>query len=646
MPRTKKGPKSPKKDNERQVLTPKRLMAKARAMAGNAVDESAALSTIESTDKTFDELGAVEPPYDPESLLTYNELTPHVSPCLDSLSQNIEGHGYLLLPLEGWMANLDSDEATEAIRQAIEIERWVAAEEAALAESNAEKQDEDMEGEEPMDEPAPPGEGDDEVEDVVTDEEVEAAREEIRLQMTREAYLADAWFRNCCSEMSFVRLRRIVRHDIEAHGWGTIERKRDCYGRLKRLAYVPGYTVRPLKSEGEAVYVLEPDPVTPLSKDREIQVARRFRIYVQVVSGKKVYFKSPGDPRVVSRTTGKTYETIDDMRRPKDAEPPGEGKEAEPANELMWHALHDPRTPCPPPRWIGNLLAVLGVREADETTYFYLNGNAIPPAIMFVSGGRLLQDSKDRIESRMDAEFRGAENSHKILVIEAVPSGSKTHDRTMVPEIKFESLRDAQLSDATFTQYDERSSERIGASFRLPPILRGYTPRNLNRATAMASLTFAEEQVFQPARDDIDWMINKFILPEIGVKYHTFRSNSPPTRSVEDISELVKATAPQGGILPYEIRGLVGDALNTPLAKVDEDWAKVPMAMTLAGMGGGGSPAEMGEGGELTEAAKRLADLEARVAAIITEELRASGHEMDVRARFVDPANLEEDDDQ
>jgi len=547
------------------------------------------------------------------------------------------------------MEDLDSDEATEAIRDALQIERWVDEEEAALEAGTQEKQEE---GDEPIEEPEPEGEPEgpgeegtpvDEDEDgEITEEEIAEVKEDLATKLRREQFLFEAFFKNCCSTMSFTKLRRITRGDIEGNGWGAWEMLRDGFGRLKRLNYIPGYTVRPLKNEGELVEVTEPDPVTPLSEGREVMVQRRFTRFVQIVGDKKVFFKSPKDPRVISRTTGKVYTTVAEMRRPKDKG--GEGPEAKEANELIYISLHDARTPCPPPRWIGNLLAVLGVREADESNYFYLDSNAIPPGILFVAGGKVSRDMKDRLEQRMTAELSGAKNNHKILVVEATPMKLKGEDRTLLPSMQYESLRDSQQNDATFTTFDERSADRIGASFRLPPMLRGYTPKNLNRATAMAALSFAESQVFEPEREDIDWVVNHHILPEIGVTLYRFRSNSPPTRSPEEIAELIKVAAPHGGLLPYEIRGLLSDALNRTLTKVEEEWSRWPMPMTLAGIGEGGSVMPGGEEGEPESMAMVVRNLEAlrqRVEAILTQELREAGMDMDVKTSWLDASDLE-----
>jgi len=610
------------------------ILAKASVMTGREVNESSAIAALDTRRDMYGDSGAVEPPYDPESLLNYIELTPHLAPNIASYQTNIEGYGYQAVVKVPWMEDLDSEEATEAIRNALQIERYVDQEEAILA--AAEKAEDDA-----------PVDVDDGGE--VTDEEVDEVRKKLAIGLRREEYFFNAFFDTCCSTMSFIKLRRITRFDIEGNGWGAWEMLEDGYGRLKRLNYIPGYTVRPMRDEGELVETTEDDPITPLSEGREIPVHRRFRRYVQIVGDRKSYYKSPNDPRVISATTGKIYKSVEEMRKPKDDG--GEGKNAREANELIYIPLHDPRTPCPPPRWIGNLLAVLGVREADETNYFYLDSSAIPPGILFVGGGKVPRDMKDRLEQRMTQEFGGSENRHKILVVEAHPMKQKGEERTLMPTMEFESLRGAQQSDATFTNYDERSADRIGASFRLPPMLRGYTPKNLNRATAIAALSFAEEQVFEPEREDIDWIINKYILPRIGVTLHTFRSNSPPTRSPEEIAELIKVAAPNGGLLPYEIRSLLGDALNRGLAKVEEEWARWPMPMTLAGISDGGqvTPEEGDEEAVLSmgQVTNQLDQLTKRVEAILTDELRQAGFDLDleVSARNIDELPVEGDDE-
>jgi capsid portal protein len=661
-------------------------MAKARVLAGSEVDERQALDVIDDQQIGWGDMGAVEAPYDPESLLAYIELTPHLTPNLDAYAQNIEGYGFHSEPVEPWMKDLDGEEATKAIRDAIVIEQWVTSEEEHLGEgddyeTNPEAKALDRRkldrrrrgcrkadgvdtltpqvtpspavptapgdtGGRPTDDQSPgmpeetPSQTAGDIGVEISDVEVNERREEIRQRLQREQYLFDAWFRNCVSDSSFVQLRRKFRWDIEAHGWGCVEMIRDAYGRLKRLAYVPGYTVRPLVDEGDAVEVVEDDSVTPLSEGREVKVWRKFRRFIQQVGSKYVYFKSPGDPRVVSGASGKIY--LDEQEAGVNAEDlfSKEEPEAKQANELLYIALHSPKTPCPPPRWIGNLLAVLGVRESDEMNYNYFGNRSIPPAIVFVSGGRLPKDVRERLEGRIANEIKGVDNAHKILVVEAIqgsPRGTAPGERTQLAQMTYQQLTDAH-TDATFKEYDVRSADRIGASFRLSPILRGLTPSTLNRATAEAALYQAEQQVFQPERENVDWLINKILMPELGIKFLRFVSNTPPTSAPETLISLISAAGPTGGLTPNEIRDVASLVLNKALGSIDEDWAKQPLAITLAGQGGGGQFGASSDRavGTNDEVLSRLRAIETKMEAIIGEELRLAGYDAQVRAHFLD----------
>lgn len=589
------------------------LMAKARTAAGAEVDPSAAVSYLAQEARAWESAAAEVTEYDPESLLMVVEHSPHLEPNIQGYSVNIDGHGQRAVPARDWLDKLDSEEAFEEVRAAMEYERWLDAQAAADEEER---------------EIEPPGE--------VTDEDVQAKLAEIDDTMRRERFMFDAWFNNCCSEMSFTRLRRIVRYDKEAIGWGCMELLRDGRGRLQRLRYVPGHTIRPLNETPELVSVIEENQQTVLSENREITVHRRFPRFVQRVCGQIVYFKSPGDPRAVSRTTGKAYKDLNEMRKEDN-----EGPDAMPAHELLLFSQHSPRTLASPPRWISGLVRALGSREADETNYFYLKNKSMLSGILFVGGGRISAQVRERLEQRIRAEMRGAENAGRIMVVEAEPFKSTMQDRSVVPSMHWQSLRDSHTTDAMFTEYDARNADSIGALFRQSPLMRGYTPSNLNRATAEVVLQFTEDQVYGPERTDFDWIMNKIIIPEIGIRYHLFESNSPKTQSVDEISEFVKAVAPHGALLPSEIRQVAGKVLNSQLTPIDEEWANWPMAMTLAGMTPASLPTQSsvddGMPGPINE---RVRQLEERVAQIANEEFREAGLGLEANVRSFDQGVL------
>lgn len=589
-------------------LTRRSLLAKAKAAAGDALDEAAALTELEAQSRRWGECLAVDAPYDPETMIGLVEMSAHLSPNIDGYVANIDGYGHQFTPAAPWMTDLTSEAARVGMSDTMRFEAWAEAQDAT-------------DGEVPS-LPAP-----------IDEAQVEAGLAALDEQMERERFQADAWFNNCGMDRSWAELRRALRWDREAHGWACMEFIRDARGQLRRLAYVPAYTVRPVVDLGESVEVEDPDPVTVLSRGRTVRVYRRFRRYVQIVQGRRIYFKSPGDPRVVSRLTGAVYADEKAMRQPEDRG--GEGKDALAAHELLWFAGHNPRTPCPPPRWVGALLRVLGGREADETNYYHLKNKTMSGGILFVFGGRVPTGVKERLESRMVNELQGSKNTGRILVVEAMPVGASPNERTVLPQMQFQSLRDANPSDAMFSKYDAEAADAIGATFRQSPLLRGRTPSDLNRATAEAALHFCEQQVYQPEREAFDWMVNKFLMPEIGVRLLRFRSNSAPARSLSEITDLLKVVAPAGIMVPEEMRALVGDVLNTPMERIEDAWVRWPMPMTLAGLtapDSAGAPPD-----ELAELSADMEKTKARVAQITADELRLAGVAADVQAGWMAP---------
>ncbi len=117
-----------------------------------------------------------------------------------------------------------------------------------------------------------------------------------------------------------------------------------------------------------------------------------------------------------------------------------------------------------------------------------------------------------RIERFIEENLKGKANFHKILILEADGAGTGDGGRA---KIELRPLTDAQQQDALFQVYDERNIDKVGSAFRLPRLLRGES-KDFNRATAESALRFAEDQVFQPERDEFDFLINRKLLADMG----------------------------------------------------------------------------------------------------------------------------------
>ena len=510
-------------------------LAKARVVGGDT-GGSTQIDVEDTLTNRFMSAGALLPPYDPDLLGQLFEHSNSLRQNVDAYATNIDGFGYRLEPI----VDLESSSSKQVVVRAMK--------KAGIPESKYEEQ-------------------------------VAALREE----MIDEHERAALFFEFCCDDSSFVELRRQTRQDLEVTGNAYWEVTRYADGELSEFVYLPAHTVRLMPRIKRAVSVTEQIP-TGLFTKRPRRKRKQFRKYVQIVETRKVFFKEFGDPRVMSSRTGHVYKTIEEM---KESEP-----NVAPSTEVIHFRIHSAHSPYGVPRWIGNLLAVLGSRQSEEVNYLYFENKGVPPMAVLVSGGRIQENSVKRIEDYINTNLKGKRNFHKILIIEADTQSSNDTSASRM-KIQIVPLLGAQHSDALFQKYDERNIDKVGMSFRLPRMLRGDI-RDFNRSTAVAAIHFAETQVFQPEREAFDFIINRKILPQLAIRHWKFDSLAPVARDPEAMSQMVRDLSNAGALVPADARELAEDVFNKKFKKIDSYWLDQPLAMTVAGFFPGNEPAGPG----------------------------------------------------
>ena len=536
--------------------TPTEAKAKAYAIGGErtlfgfATVEKAEQRSKDSANSPFSVLGTtdgIEPPYDPEALCRVYEHSSCLRQNVDAYKTNIDGFGHVFEPV----VQLKEAGARDAVSDAIYLERAQSAKEGEPGS---------------FVQVGPP-----------TDEEVTAKIEELRYAMRVERAQLESFFNSCVADESFTSLRRKTREDLEVTGNAYWEVIRNDASIVSQFVHMPSRSVRVMSKSSSA-------PVTQqirlgLLTFRSETFKRRFRRYIQASGDETIFFKEFGDPRVVSSSTGATFESADEM---KAAEP-----NAEPANEVFHFKIHSLKSGAyGVPRWIGNLLSVLGSRSAEEVNLAYFDNKSIPPMAILVSGGRLGQESVKRIEDFVETQLKGRRNFHKILVIEAETTAGSIGlaDNAGSMRVEIKTLTDAQLKDGLFLAYDAANMDKVGMGFRLPRLLRGDI-RDFNRASAEAALDFAESQVFVPERNDFDFAMNRFILPCFGIRYWTFKSNGPRLSDAQSWGEMIAKLTNVGILTPADARELVSKkVLASELPVIEADWTKQPLALTIAGV--------------------------------------------------------------
>lgn len=524
-------------------------------IGGGATSGSNQLDVDNKDAAAFLQRGAIVPPYNPETLCLLFEHSAGLRPNIDAYATNIEGFGYRLEP----HFNLDSDEGRRRLAAAVGLKKKKLKKSTHVVAK-----------------PPEPGSDNNAVNGApeLSQDQIQEALGELADEMLIERIRLDRFFEQCCDQRSFVKTRRLTRQDLEIMGNAYWEVLRNRAGDVAQFEYLPGYTVR-LLPMGRAIPVKVNLRVDDLNFET-VERFRKFRIFVQIVDSEIIYFKEFGDPRLISSKTGNVFKTPEEM---KEEEP-----EAVAATEILHFKIDSPMSSYGVPRWIGTLLAVMGSRQSEEVNFLYFENKSVPPLAILVSGGKLSDGSIERLQDHIETNIKGKNNFHKILVLEAESAqGGQLTDTSTRMKIQIVPLISAQQSDALFQKYDERNMDKIGGSFRMPRLLRGDI-RDFNRSTAMAALNFAETQVFQPEREDFDWIINHVILRSMGVRFWKFVSRSPVTRDPVAMAEIIRNLMNANVLVPEEARDLTEDVFNREFRKLDAQWVKQPMQMTLAGI--------------------------------------------------------------
>ena len=359
---------------------------------------------------------------------------------------------------------------------------------------------------------------------------------------------AKEFFDTCSPQDSFIGIMKKIIGDRERTGNAYLEVVRDLSGKIAGFYYAPAHTFR----------------IGELSKEYiEVTIGgktfrRKFNKYIQVVNGEPIYFKEFGDPRPMDKLTGEYKKT------------------SMPASEIIHFKLDlDPTTPYGIPRYIGNIVEILGSRKAAELNYnYFLNGKHIPAAIV-VQGGYLTQTSLDLLQGYVD-DLKGTDNAFKYMILEAEPEEENPLSKEKASNVKIDikPLTETLQNDALFMNYNKINRDKIRSSFRLPPLLTGESS-DYNKATAETAYKYADEQVFQPERREIERVFNQMLKMEGITAYEMkFKSYdlSDPSEKVKALETFVTA----GAATPNIATDIMSEYFGKKYEKFTQPWGDLP----------------------------------------------------------------------
>lgn len=398
----------------------------------------------------------------------------------------------------------------------------------------------------------------------VTKEDLSSLNDEKKNAVEKERSKLKDYLNFINLETPIEEVIELVIDDLEKTGNAYIEILRSDDGEISTFEYLPSENMRLCKKDEKSSEVTREIEID--GKIKKKTTRRKFRRFVQVVNLDKVYFKEYGHPDDLHYKTGE-YGDLSDHR--------------DKASEVLHFKIGNGT--YGKPRWIGNVVSVVGARKAEELNYLYFKNGRHLPAAITVSNGMLDEDSKAALENYMNGA-QGVENAHKFLLLEAMgDSTENAHGEEEKTNAKIEIKDLAQIiqKDALFMDYDNDTRKKIRSSFRLPPLYTGES-QEYNRATSDTARQITEEQVFQPERIKIARRLNAVLLPELEIKSAKLAFKDADFRDPVEIAKVLAPFINAGAVGPNDLRDLLGEVLGTKLNQWEEEYNR-PLAISRMG---------------------------------------------------------------
>ncbi|MCR5823753.1 MAG: phage portal protein [Lachnospiraceae bacterium] len=356
---------------------------------------------------------------------------------------------------------------------------------------------------------------------------------------------------------------------------------------------------------------------------------KKFRKYRQTVGGTTVYYKEFGDPRTMDNRDGQYI---------------GDGVlESEyQANEILEFAIGT--KPYGTVRWVGQILGVDGSRRAERLNNNYFKNGRHTPLAIIVNGGTLSDDSFDKLQNYLD-DIKGENGQHAFLLLETESTDDRVDfEADNKPSVELKDLASILQKDELFQEYMDNNRRKVQSAFQLPDLYVAYTT-DFNRATAQTAQEVTEEQVFQPERASIAWVLNNKLLNGYQFKYVEAYFKEPNITNPDDLYKIMTVTNAAGGLTPNKAKEVFYESLGETSENFEGDWGDMPIALSK---GAGQAPAaqldsllnDSAVGSQLNKAISKAAiHHEDEIVAV----LKATKRQLELMRGDVDDDKAEED---
>ena len=350
----------------------------------------------------------------------------------------------------------------------------------------------------------------------------------------------------------------------ETFGIGYVEVIRNNDGEVVQLEFVRDTaSVRKTKP-------LDYQDMTYYHHGETLVRKKRFRKYLQRVGGKTIYFKEFGDTRLMDNRTGEYV--------PQDTELDMIYQ----ANEILELALGT--KPYGTVRWAGQILGVDGARKAEKLNHGYFENGRHTPLAIIVQGGTLSDESFEKLQHYMD-EIKGENGQHSFLLLETESSAdTAAFEGENKPSVVIKDLANILQKDELFSEYIDNKRKAVQSAFQLPDLYTAYTT-DFNRATAQTAQEVTEEQVFQPERVSLAWVLNNKILNQYQFKYVEAYFKAPNITNPDDLHKIMTVANSAGGLTPNKAKDILYKFLGEESENYEGEWGDEPLARSRTAQG-------------------------------------------------------------
>lgn len=355
--------------------------------------------------------------------------------------------------------------------------------------------------------------------------------EEEKKQIEYEKEILEELFDSPNEELPFSEVMYQIKVDEEATGNGYLEVSRNMKGKIDGLYHIPSHTMRILKNQ---------------------------KGFVQIRGGQKRYFKKFGIKEDVDFETGK-WGNIPFNRR---------------GNEIIHFRIYTPRDSFyGVPRYVAAADAIAGNKMAARRNLAFFKNDATPRMAITVENGKLDGRSINEIKNFVNAEGKGAENAHRVMILQAQQKQQGGLEQKDV-KINVIPLTVGQTDDASHIKYRNANDEELREAFGIAEVFLG-AKGTVNRATAMVSRAITNDQEFIPDAQVKEYKINQTICKSFGVKKVKFEFERPESTDEMGKAEIFARYLQGGGVTPNDIRHELGKE------EYDYEWADMPIQMAM-----------------------------------------------------------------